>query len=133
MLAGRLQRGESIHGYGGERIAGFGHPLYPNGDPRAANVLDALSRLKQSRRISAVLKIGRQISEAVGRHPNIDFALGAVSFVLNLPRGSAQGIWLVGRAVGWIAHTMEQYATGTLIRPRARYVGILPKPDDGIL
>jgi citrate synthase len=133
VLAARMQRGESIHGYGGERIAGFGHPLYPNGDPRAANVLDALSRSKQSRRIAAVLKVGRQISEAVGRQPNIDFALGAVSFVLNLPRGSAQGVWLVGRAVGWIAHTIEQYALGTLIRPRARYVGILPKPDDGIL
>src|SRR5689334_16841701 len=40
------------------------------------------------------------------------------SFVLNLPPGSALGIFL-GRSVGWIAHAKEQYASGEQIRPRA--------------
>jgi len=35
-------------------------------------------------------------------------------------------MFLVGRSVGWIAHAIEQYATGARIRPRARYVGVLP-------
>jgi citrate synthase len=125
-LANRLQRGEGIPGFGGERLPGFGFPLYPDGDPRAANILDALSRSELSRRSNAVLKVGRQVSEAVGRHPNIDFALSAVSFVFNLPRGSALGIFLIGRTVGWIAHAIEQYESGAHIRPRARYVGIPP-------
>jgi citrate synthase len=132
VLAGRLQRGEVMPGFGGERIPGFGHALYPNGDPRAANILAALGRLKLSRRNSAILKIGREVSEAVGRQPNMDFALAAVSFVLNLPRGSALGVWLVGRTVGWIAHAIEQYALGTLIRPRSRYVGLMPLPEEGM-
>ncbi|HEY1301364.1 MAG TPA: hypothetical protein VGF07_12765 [Stellaceae bacterium] len=33
---------------------------------------------------------------------------------------------MVGRSVGWIAHAIEQYESGALIRPRARYLG--PRP-----
>ena len=32
-------------------------------------------------------------------------------------------IFTLGRTVGWLAHMLEQAATGTLIRPRARYTG----------
>jgi citrate synthase len=53
-----------------------------------------------------------------------------VSVTLQLPRGASLGMLLIGRAVGWIAHVMEQYAAGALIRPRARYVGVLPGSDD---
>jgi citrate synthase len=31
--------------------------------------------------------------------------------------------------VGWIAHALEQYELGQMIRPRARYNG--PLPGDG--
>ena len=117
-IAGRLQRGE--------RIPGFGHPLYPGGDPRAASILDALAASKLARRAGPVLKVGREIGQLIGRRPNIDFALGAVSSVLGLPRGAGLGMFLLGRTAGWIAHAMEQYAAGTLIRPRARYTGIPP-------
>ena len=38
----------------------------------------------------------------------------------------------LGRAIGWIAHALEQYQSDRLIRPRARYVG--PRPDaEGLL
>ena len=42
---------------------------------------------------------------------------------LGLPPGSALALFLVGRTVGWIAHAIEQYESGILIRPRARYTG----------
>jgi citrate synthase len=58
-----------------------------------------------------------------GRHPNVDFALAAVATSLALPPNAALAIFIVGRAVGWIAHAIEQYESGVLIRPRARYVG----------
>lgn len=32
----------------------------------------------------------------------------------------------VARCAGWVAHAMEQAEVGTIIRPRARYVGIVP-------
>jgi citrate synthase len=46
---------------------------------------------------------------------------------LGLPRDSALGLFIIGRTVGWIAHAIEQYESGILIRPRARYLG--PMPD----
>ena len=120
-VAERLQRGE--------RIPGFGQPLYPDGDPRGRSILDALKTSRYGRHAEAVRDIGRRIADLIGRHPNVDFALGAVSIVLRLPAGSGLGMFLVGRSVGWIAHAIEQYASGTLIRPRARYVGTLPPPQ----
>jgi len=117
-IARRLQRGE--------RIPGFGQPLYPNGDPRAAHIFDAIKATRYARQSEAPLQIAREISGLIGRRPNVDFALGLLSVVLKLPPGSGLGIFLVARSVGWIAHLMEQYATATIIRPRARYVGVLP-------
>jgi len=46
--------------------------------------------------------------------------------VLALPQGSAFSLFALGRAAGWIAHAVEQYDDGRLIRPRARYIG----PDE---
>ena len=46
--------------------------------------------------------------------------------VLRLPAGSPLVLFAVGRTIGWIGHAIEQYATGQLIRPRARYTGQRP-------
>jgi citrate synthase len=125
VVAERLQRGE--------RIPGFGHPLYPDGDPRAKHILAAVSASRYARQGEAVVRIARAVAELIGRQPNVDFALGLVAVVLKLPPGSGLGLFLVGRSAGWIAHAIEQYATQTLIRPRARYIGTPPDllPPDG--
>ena len=64
----------------------------------------------------------------VGRHPNVDFALAAAAIGLGLPRNSSLGLFIIGRTVGWSAHAIEQYESGVLIRPRARYLG--PQPNE---
>jgi citrate synthase len=114
-LAERLRRGESIDG--------FGHPLYPDGDPRATLLLGMLPKSKE-------LTFARTLSESVdsilGEKPNLDFALVTVERVLDLPSGSALALFAIGRTIGWIAHATEQYAQDAMIRPRAKYVG--PKP-----
>ena len=61
--------------------------------------------------------------ELTGQAPNVDFALGAATATLGLAPGTALAIFLVARSVGWIAHASEQYDSGVLIRPRARYTG----------
>jgi citrate synthase len=100
---------------GGDRVPGVGHPLYPDGDPRAVAILYAVSiRLPQVRRF-------------VGWRPNVDFALAAATTALGLPCGAALALFVVARTVGWIAHAIEQYDSGTLIRPRAHYIG--PRPS----
>jgi len=118
VVAERLKRGE--------RIPGFGQPLYPDGDPRGRVIIEAIKDSRYARASARAIDIGQRVSDLIGRHPNVDFALGAISVALRLPPGSGLGMFLIGRSVGWIAHAMEQYATGALIRPRARYVGVLP-------
>ena len=118
-IAERLRRGEPIDG--------FGHPLYPHGDPRAAAILDLLrERYQRSPELAFVLDFAATSTAAVREHPNLDFALAALARVLRLPAGSPLTLLAIGRSIGWIGHAIEQYATGQLIRPRARYVGIIP-------
>jgi citrate synthase len=113
-MAARLARGETL--------PGLGQPLYPDGDPRALAIVEAVTaaRPEAGARIAAAATAATQLT---GEAPNVDFALGAATTALGLPQGAALGIFLVARAVGWIAHAIEQYETGVLIRPRARYTG----------
>jgi citrate synthase len=47
--------------------------------------------------------------------------------VLRLAAGSPLILFAIGRSIGWIGHAMEQYAAGHLIRPRAKYVCLVPR------
>jgi citrate synthase len=121
-LATRLNPGE--HGIYGAVLSGFGHPLYPDGDPRARVLLDVLTECAPARSaIAEVHALARGVRETTGTEPNLDYALAAIERVLGLPAGAAFTLFAVGRVVGWIAHAMEQSADGRLIRPRARYIG----------
>ena len=122
-IAERLRRAEDT--------PGFGHPLYPDGDPRARAIIERLHVGSARRRGSAVARIEPALRRVVARPPNVDFALALAAVELALPPGAALGLFLIGRSVGWIGHAIEQYATGTLIRPRARYVGVLPVETGG--
>ncbi|WP_044559910.1 citrate synthase family protein [Azospirillum sp. B4] len=115
--AGRLRRRLAR----GEDIPGHGHPLYPAGDPRATALL---SRIRPHRPAWAVVM--EQAQRLVGQPPTIDFALVALRRHLDLPPGSAFGLFALGRSLGWIAHALEQRADAQLIRPRALYTG--PRP-----
>ncbi|WP_144163034.1 citrate/2-methylcitrate synthase [Paraburkholderia sp. BCC1885] len=121
-LATRLNHGE--HTTYGALLSGFGHPLYPDGDPRARVLLDMLTECAPARSaIAEVHALARAVRETAGTEPTLDYALAAIERVLGLPGGAAFTLFAVGRVVGWIAHAMEQSADGRLIRPRARYIG----------
>lgn len=119
-LADRLRRGEPIHG--------FGHRLYPNGDPRAALLLEMLGRrFAKAAELTFVRDVAEAGEELTGDKPTIDFALVALSRTLKLARGSALTLFALGRSIGWIGHAIEQYANEEMIRPRAKYAGEGPK------
>jgi citrate synthase len=101
----------------GELLPAFGHPLYPDGDPRAMS-------LTRHVKVSGLLAEVREAAEDLtGEHPNVDFALAALADAHNLPEQAPFVVFALSRSVGWIAHALEQIATGQLIRPRARYSG----------
>ncbi|CAN7201558.1 citrate synthase family protein [Pseudoduganella sp. LjRoot289] len=99
---------------------GFGHPLYPDGDPRAALLLEMMKPLP---RAAGVLALAARASAIKGAEPNSDFALAALELVLQLPPHSGVVLFALARSAGWLAHAAEQMADGGVIRPRARYVG----------
>jgi citrate synthase len=108
----------------GESVPGFGHPLYPNGDPRGAHLLEVAARVgAKSRAARVVLAIVDAMSLVAREKPTIDVALVALTSALGLRRGAPLAIFACGRLAGWIAHSIEQRDAGYLLRPRARYVG----------
>jgi citrate synthase len=105
----------------GDALPGFGHLLYPSGDPRARLLLaHAAPRHGAERTLAAIVECMR----AAGREPpNVDLGLVAAALALALPAGAASAMFAVGRAAGWIAHVFEQRSAGFVLRPRARYTG----------
>ncbi|MBE2267857.1 MAG: citrate synthase family protein [Anaerolinea sp.] len=113
----------------GERIPGFGHVLYrEHGDPRAAALLRLLRETYPDHPYLSVIEATVTAARSsIDRAPNIDFALAALERLLPLPPDSGISLFALGRTAGWIAHALEQYADGNLIRPRAVYTGIQPE------
>lgn len=105
----------------GRPLPTFGHRLYPEGDIRAKALF---TQFELPTPFAALAEAGRSI---VGEEPNIDFAMTALAAALDLPRHAPLLLFATARTVGWLAHALEQTATGTLIRPRATYVGLGPK------
>jgi len=101
-------------------VPGFGHPLYPNGDIRAASICALFDSDPLMQDLAAC------VLEATGQLPNVDFALVALTRKIELPVTAPFIFFLLGRSVGWSAHAMEQISEGRLIRPRAQYEGKLP-------
>jgi citrate synthase len=115
-ISGRLRRGE--------RIPGFGHSLYPGGDPRGAELLRLTSAAyPDSPDVALSTAVAEEALELIGERPTVDFGLVTLARTLGLPPGAAVALFALGRTVGWIGHAIEQYEGGSLIRPRARYVG----------
>ena len=125
VISGRLRRGE--------RIPGFGHSLYPEGDPRGGGLFRLTARAyPESIAVALSESVAGEMLRSMDERPTVDFALATVARTLGLPPGGAVTLFALGRTVGWIGHAIEQYRSGSLIRPRARYVGELPsrQPDE---
>lgn len=119
LLTDRLRRGDPV--------PGFGHRLYPGGDPRAAALLERLADMYP---VAPAVARGQALCAAalqlLGERPTIDLGLAVLSETLQAPPGTELALFALGRTVGWVAHAIEEYARGQLIRPRASYTGPPP-------
>lgn len=110
-----------------ERIMGFGHRVYLNGDPRAHRLKRLAERLAGTtgdrRWYDVSVRLEGEVARAVGLLPNVDFYSASVYTYLGITPELFTPIFALSRVAGWIAHIMEQYADNRLIRPRAEYVG----------
>ncbi len=118
-LAQRLRRGE--------RIPGFGHPLYAEGDPRGKLLCELVHTAYSQAPGVVVAGALLEAAQSAGLDPpNIDFALATLCSALALTPGSAILLFALGRTIGWLGHAIEEYQADQLIRPRAHYTGVLP-------
>ena len=122
VIRSRMRRSESYP------VPGFHNPLYPDGDPRASLILNALyDQYPDSPALDLSRSIQNVVGEMRGEHPKIEFALAIFRRHFNLPTNSTLGIFALGRIIGWIGHAIEQYDSKQSIQPRIRYAGPAPQ------
>jgi citrate synthase len=106
MLANRAAHDRTAHDTAAHDSAvAFGHLVHRHGDPRTAPLLDAVYAI--------ATPADRELIEGSRRaaqgQPNIDFALGALTYAARMPSEAATAIFAIARTAGWIAHAAEEY------------------------
>ena len=117
------------------RLAGFGHRVYKNFDPRATIIKAAAERvLTATGADDALFEVAQRLEDValndeyfVSRklYPNVDFYSGLIYRAIGFPKNMFTNCFAIGRLPGWIAQWKEMLeATETKIgRPRQVYVG----------
>lgn len=111
------------------QLPGFGHAVYQAQDPRygalMAQIIDAWG---DDRRLETVFRVRDLVAERSDTIPNVDLALGALTYLAGLPTDGGEAIFAIARTAGWLAHAMEEYEEKPMrFRPKARYLGDQPK------
>ncbi|MEV6967272.1 citrate synthase/methylcitrate synthase [Hamadaea sp. NPDC051192] len=116
----------------GDRIMGFGHPIYRTEDPRSrmlkgvaqslgGDLVDfAVAVEARVLALLAELKPGREL------HTNVEYYAGVVMELCGLPREMFTPTFATSRVIGWCANVLEQAEDSKIIRPDSRYVGPPP-------
>jgi citrate synthase len=98
-------------------LPGFGHPIYPDGDPRAAALMADFAPPPH------IARLVERVVALTGQRPTIDVALAALAARHEWPADAAFALFAIARSVGLLAHGMEQLGVASVIRPRGRYTG----------
>ncbi|MBB5916175.1 citrate synthase [Nocardia transvalensis] len=111
-----------------DKVMGFGHRVYKNGDSRVPTMRKAFHDIAAATggekwvRMYDVLE--RTMAEETGIEPNLDFPTGPAYFLLGFDIEAFTPIFVMSRITGWTAHIIEQGAANSLIRPLSEYVGV---------
>lgn len=110
-----------------EKIMGFGHRVYEQGDPRAKHLKKMSKELTtitgETKWYEMSVKMEEMVTSAKKLPPNVDFYSASVYHSLGIDHDLFTPIFAISRVSGWLAHILEQYENNRLIRPRAEYVG----------
>lgn len=110
-----------------QKISGFGHRVYKNGDHRARILEAEMIKLAEGRPDRFLLDVYFAIKNTVWErkqiHMNVDYPCGLTYYWLNLPIDIYTPLFVASRVSGWAAHYVEQYTNNRIIRPLSRYTG----------
>jgi citrate synthase len=114
------------------RMPGFGHRVYKVDDARARVLRGMAKSMAEATGRGKLFEVAERLYDAMKARTslpvNVDFFSAVVYDALGIPPDFCTSIFAVGRVAGWCAHALEQYADNRLIRPRADYVGVAPRP-----
>lgn len=109
-----------------QKVMGFGHRVYKNGDPRA-KILRGMSELLCKKAGTPYYEMSKVIDDTVqkekGLLPNVDFYSASVYYSMGIAIDLYTPIFATSRVSGWLAHIFEQYANNRIYRPRGEWVG----------
>jgi 2-methylcitrate synthase len=114
------------------RMPGFGHRVYRVDDARARVLRGMAKSMAEATGRQKLFEVAERVYDAMRARTslpvNVDFFSAVVYDALGIPPDFCTSIFAVGRVAGWVAHALEQYADNRLIRPRADYIGLAPRP-----
>ncbi|NKY32246.1 bifunctional 2-methylcitrate synthase/citrate synthase [Nocardia speluncae] len=115
-----------------EKVMGFGHRVYKNGDSRVPTMkkafLDIAAVTDGQQWVQMYEALERTMDEATGIKPNLDFPTGPAYHLLGFGIEVFTPIFVMSRITGWTAHIIEQGESNALIRPLSEYVGVSQRP-----
>ncbi|MEM9517686.1 MAG: citrate/2-methylcitrate synthase [Actinomycetota bacterium] len=110
------------------KVPGFGHFIHRSRDPRHDLLMSALAASTlPDERLDVVAAIVARTAERIPVAPNIDLALGALTYCAGMDRAAGEVIFAIARTAGWLAHALEEYDEAPIrFRPVGRYE---PRPS----
>jgi len=119
-----------------DKIMGFGHRVYKNGDHRARILEVELRKLAEQKGADKWMGIYDAIKEPMVNDkkifPNVDYPCGLTYFLLDLPLDLYTPLFVASRITGWSAHIIEQTMDNRIFRPLSIYTGDKEKPVPAI-
>jgi citrate synthase len=121
---------EWLHGKlsGKDKVMGFGHRVYKNGDSRVPTMKEALIGIAEVRNGQRWLDIYEilesEMYAATKIKPNLDFPTGPAYYLMGFDIPSFTPLFVMSRITGWTAHIIEQAGSNALIRPLSEYSGL---------
>ncbi len=109
----------------GTKVPGFGSSFYKSGDPRAQFLMNRYEEMfgdeKGFRKLKKAIATVRELCDL-----EPDFVFANAYGYARLGMTSDQSLFPLGRSVGWIAHSIEQFEAGEATRATESYTGPLP-------
>ncbi len=95
---------------------GFGHPRYPEGDPRSARLMQlARTHRGDDQAVRTMDAIAAAMKAARHPPPRLPYGLVALTRALGLARGSGGAVFAIGRLAGRIARVAARRPAGAAV------------------
>ncbi len=110
-----------------QKVMGFGHRVYKNGDPRA-KILRQMSqeitkKIAQPQWYEMSDLIDETMQTKKNLLPNVDFYSATVYYSMGITIDLFTPVFAASRVSGWLAHMFEQWSNNRIYRPRGKWQG----------